>query len=180
MPMVGYFLEVRRKPIPGIFLFLSPVYLIGWFHPNSKNHDLSQGAIQESYLSIDCKRLKISFVKYDFVIWLILETNSVYWVSSNVCNRVFKWIFKWYFLENVFGHNLQENGFSPVWSLTCLFKSLPLLNAIGQWLQEYGFSPVWILKWILKWPFTENVWCTDHKEKNFQMYEFLSDCLNMI
>ena len=45
MPMVGYFLEARRKLKPGIFFFLSLVYLVGWVYPNSKIHDLSQGSI---------------------------------------------------------------------------------------------------------------------------------------
>ena len=45
MPVVGYFLEARRKPKPGIFFILSLVYLVEWVHPNFKINDLSQGAI---------------------------------------------------------------------------------------------------------------------------------------
>ena len=39
---------------------------------------------------------------------------------------------------------LQLNGFSPVWILSCSFKSAFCTNFVSQWGQLNGFPPVWI------------------------------------
>ena len=49
MPMVGSFFKARKKLKPGVNYVLSLVYLVGWAHPNSKIHILSQGATVKVY-----------------------------------------------------------------------------------------------------------------------------------
>ena len=44
----------------------------------------------------------------------------------------------------------QINGFSSVWLLSCIFKSLFSLNVLSHLDQAKYFSPVWIIAWLFK------------------------------
>ena len=44
----------------------------------------------------------------------------------------------------------QLNGFSSVYTLSCVFKCCDWLNFFSHFKQLNGFSPVWILSWVFK------------------------------
>jgi len=49
-------------------------------------------------------------------------------------------------------HSEHLYGFSPVWTLMCLFILPDSLNALSHMWHLYGFSPLWILLWLTRWP----------------------------
>ena len=98
--------------------------------------------------------------------WFIIRMNSFMSLSKRCYLRVFTiWTAERFFismnsfmclqmlwLTELFSHFKQLNGFSPVWILACLFKSLDCLNFFSHFEQLNGFSPVWILSWVFKSP----------------------------
>ena len=60
-------------------------------------------------------------------------------------------VFKWLLCWNFFPQSGQANGFSPVWTLRCIIQFVIVrLNLLSQSGQPNGFSPVWIRRWTFK------------------------------
>ena len=59
--------------------------------------------------------------------------------------------------ENVLGHQLQWNDFSPVCVLKCSFKLLNTEKFLRHWLQGNDFSPKYVFKCVFKYLSFEKV-----------------------
>ena len=118
------------------------------------------------------------------------SSNSTWWTEFLLTLRTAEWFFISMnsFMplpsipsENLFSHFEQLNGFSTVWTLSCVIKLCERLNFFSHFKHLNGFSLVWILSCIFKCCDWLNFFHTLSSWMVFHRYEFFcvsSNCVN--
>ena len=105
------------------------------------------------FLQLIQKFVKILKTWFIFnLIWLpkspcqiLMHVKLKIWSNYNKMLCVFlRWWLRWLFVIHLKSHSGHENGFSPVWVIICLFKSLDLVDIFEQKGQPNWLDPIWI------------------------------------